>query len=81
MTSIHIALSGEHNNHGIVVKIKGTKPPGLKQPVHIAMDVTGDKLWRTASNVFGKWKVKFVRFIYLLLVPIKCCLSQAIIDS
>ena len=56
-----IALSKDHNEHGIVVKVNGTKPPNIKAPVYIAMDVSGRKFWQVAANTFGEWKVTFAR--------------------
>ena len=56
-----IALSEVHDEHGIVVKVNGTKSPDIKAPVYIAMDVSGDKFWQVAANTFGEWKVTFAR--------------------
>ena len=61
MTSLNIALSQDYGGHGIVVKLKGTKPPGIKHATHIAMDVSGYTFWKAAGNTFGEWKVGFAR--------------------
>ena len=45
----------EHDGHGLIVKIEGKKPASLVQPVHIALDVSGQQFWRVAAQAFGEW--------------------------
>ena len=59
-----IFLDQDHEEHGVVVKLKGTKSPDIKSVVtHVALDVSGASFWRAAGNVFGEWKVSFARYI------------------
>jgi hypothetical protein len=67
VTSMSIALSQDHDEHGMVVNVTGTKPLGLKTPTHIALDVNGHAFWQLAANTFGEWKVTFARSLFLPL--------------
>jgi hypothetical protein len=62
VTSLNIALSREHDNHGVIVKIKGTKPPSLKSSPYVAVDVSGQRFWGVVLDAFGGWKVSFARW-------------------
>lgn len=61
---MNIALSTDHDGHGLVVKLKGTKPTELSSVLHVAMNVSGQSFWRNVSNVFGSWKTNFARYVY-----------------
>ena len=60
--NISLSQDKDHDKHGMVVKLKGTKPPHIKQPTHIAMDVSGYDFWQLAANTFGEWRVRFARY-------------------
>ena len=61
-----VALSQNHDGHGLVVKLKGTKPASLGRKLHIAADVSGATFWRMASDAFGGWKISFFRLVVSL---------------
>ena len=56
-----MALSREHDNHGVIVKIKGTKPPSLKSSPYVAVDVSGQSFWGVVLEAFGEWRVSCAR--------------------
>ena len=58
-----IALSQDkaHNQHGIIVKLKGEKRSSIARPAYIALNVTGNSFWNVASSTFGEWKVSLAR--------------------
>lgn len=53
-----------HENHGIVIKVKGTKARQIEKPLHLALTVDGTSFWHTASNVFGEFAVSLARCVH-----------------
>jgi len=41
--------------------MEGTKPANLVQPVHIALDISGQQFWRAAAEAFGEWPTSLGR--------------------
>lgn len=51
----------EHEGHGIVIKIKGTKKQSLVQPPMMALDVLPGGFWTGAEVVFGTFAVSLAK--------------------
>ena len=52
----------EHEGHGLVIKIKGTKPAFLTTPPHIALDVKADAhFWTVAGRAYSDFAVSLAR--------------------
>ena len=59
--SFSLSQAPAHDGHGLVVRMKGRKPANLVQPVHVALDVSGQYFWRTAAAAFGEWPTSLGR--------------------
>lgn len=69
MTDIKFSLSRDptHENHGLVIEVKGRKPSELNCPVHLALNVEGRGFWSVASRAFGDFPVSLARQVLVML--------------
>jgi hypothetical protein len=52
-----LSMSPEHEGHGILIKIKGTKKASLVRPPIMALEVMPGNFWDGAERVFGSFAV------------------------
>lgn len=64
MTSLTFELSDDpaHEQHGMIIKVRGKKPSSLLSPTHIALDVRGDGFWSTVGSVYGEFAASMARY-------------------
>ena len=56
-----LSKAPEHEGHGIVIKIKGTKKQSLIQPPMMALDVLPGRFWAGAEVAFGAFAVSLAK--------------------
>ena len=57
-----LSKSPEHEEHGVVVTVKGTKPSSLQMPAIMALDVpASDGVWNGVEMLLGKFIVSLIR--------------------
>ena len=57
-----LSQAPEHEGHGIVIKIKGTKPLPLTTPQHIALNVSENShFWSAAEKAYSSFAVSMAR--------------------
>ncbi len=65
VSDIKFSLSRDpaHENHGLVIEVKGYKPSALSEPVHLSLNVEGGGFWGVASRAFGEFPVNLARYV------------------
>ena len=58
---VNLSHDPEHEGHGLVVSIKGTRDKGVAKPVHMALQIPPSRFWMAAENAFGSFPVRMAR--------------------
>ena len=65
--SAELSRDPAHDNHGMIINLKGTKPSDLAVPVHVAFTVEGDGFWNVVNASFGQLAVEKARYVFDVL--------------
>lgn len=83
VTSLTFELSSDpaHENHGMLITVRGKKPSSLTRPEHIALDVRGDSFWKAVSSSYGDFAASMAKYVctYMYIHNIQCHVYTAVL--